>query len=209
MRVSLKPEAILALKSKGPKYDPIPAGMHQAYVVGVIDCGTHPDEYQGKKRDRQMLRLIFELPALINEDGEPRMTGSYYTNSNSEKSTLIKLVNAWRGSAMTAAQLAEFCPSSLISRPCVVTISHTESDGKTYDNVVAIAKPMQGMTFPPMKSKPVVFDIDEFDQAKFDALPDFLKDKIVASYEYKARGTPAQASQGGQAAPAPEGEIPW
>jgi hypothetical protein len=58
------------------------------------------------------------------------------------------------------------------------------------DKISGISTVMKGVTMPPQVNPSFIFELDNFDQAKFDALPDWLKDKVRQSQEYRAIVSP-------------------
>jgi hypothetical protein len=52
---------------------------------------------------------------------------------------------------------------------------------------------MKGFNAPAQVNPSFVFELDAFDQAKFDSLPDWIKAKIMTSKEYQALKSPQVA----------------
>jgi hypothetical protein len=49
---------------------------------------------------------------------------------------------------------------------------------------------MKGVTMPAQINPSFVFELDSFEQSKFDSLPDWLKDKVRQSQEYRSIVSP-------------------
>ena len=65
-------------------YIPCPAGVHPAICIGFIDMGTQETRFGNKHQ----IRIRWELPTELMEDGRPFTISSTYTWSMSSKSRL-------------------------------------------------------------------------------------------------------------------------
>lgn len=59
--------------------------------------------------------------------------------------------------------------------------------GNTYSNIASTSQLMRGMEAAAAVNKPGIIDVNTATQEEIDALPEFLRNKIKASDEYKAR----------------------
>lgn len=179
----------LVVKESGGTSAPIEAGAHPARCVGVIDLGVQHNDFNGK--DQEKVLLMFELPdERIQVDGEdkPRWLSKRYTASLHEKASLRKDLDAWRGKPFTAEELKGFDLASVVSAPCLITVTHTERNGNTYANISGVSKPMKGMEIPPLENEPVIFSIDSDNaESVFKTLPNWIKDTIEKSPTWSAR----------------------
>ena len=181
-------------KGSGTTFARIGEGSFPARIAQILDIGTQEDTYEGVTKQVQKLWITFELPTeTIEIDGQekPRWLSSEFTKSTSDKSRLIKVINA------TMPDAEEF--TDLLGKPCLVEIG-TTSGGK--DKWTGSMKLPKGMGVAELANPPVYFDILDPDQAIFDKLPDFLKDKIVANLEFN--GSAMQAALGESANDAEE-----
>jgi hypothetical protein len=116
----------------GGEYTPPAAGLARARLVGYFEMGTHEEEYEGQKRDRAKVDLVFELSG---PNHEPRKTDSgelipirvtvQETLSFNEKANFFKLFAAMNY-AGKATHMAE-----LLGEAFVVEVFHKKSkDGK-------------------------------------------------------------------------------
>ncbi|WP_175722305.1 hypothetical protein [Burkholderia ambifaria] len=150
----------------GGEWAPPAAGIARARFVGYFELGTHEEEFEGKKRDREKVDLVFELSGPNHEpikaaDGTPipiRITAQE-TLSFSEKAHFFKLfasMNAAHGG--TATHMAE-----LLGKPFIVEIFHRKSkDGKrTYANLRGPnGYNVKGTTVQdPLSGKPVLIEV--------------------------------------------------
>jgi hypothetical protein len=69
---------------------------------------------------------------------------------------------------------------------------------------------MKGMEVPPLMNPQIVFSVTNFDQVAFDSFPDFIKEKIQSSNEYKALviGGPSE-SEVSEPTTIDEDDLPW
>ena len=75
---------------------------------------------------------------------------------------------------------------------------------------------MKGMQVPDLINPQMVFSVTNFDQEAFDSFPDFIKDKIQSSNEYKAVSLNASGNALGKPEPESaefgdisEDDLPW
>jgi len=191
--------AIYAESQPTTTRQPAPAGNHFARCVSMIDLGHHTDSFEGKDKRVHKCRFTFELPNELNvfsdERGpEPHLVSKEFNLSLHEKASLRAFLQSWRGHPFTEEQAKKFDVSVLIGIPCMINIIHVPSkDGtKTYANISSVAPVAKGMADVPQITPSFEFSLSpgEFDAAKFETLPDYLKDKIKASEEYAALQAP-------------------
>jgi hypothetical protein len=185
--------------TSGVKFDPAPAGAHIGICTTVIDLGTHVtpfiDERTGLPKRNRQVRIGWELPNCKREDGSPHGVATFYTLSLNEKSNLRKDLEAWRSREFTPQELKGFELGSILGKPCFLSVAHkVNAKGETRANVNSIMAVPQGMEVPAQVNPSVLFNIDEWDQAVFDGLSDFVKGQITTSEEYLRSGrTPLPA----------------
>jgi hypothetical protein len=170
-------------------FSPVPVGLHNAVCIGVIDLGTQHGSYKGKPKVQRKVLLRWEFPDLLIEDGEyagkPRVLSQSYTALISDKATLRKLIESWRGQPFTPAELDGFELKKLLGRPCQIMIQHNVKDGTTYSNIASIIP--YDKKKPPLKpvAPLLYFSFDEYDHGKFLSLSEGLRAFIEKSDEWK------------------------
>lgn len=179
-----------ASDSGGGEFEQCPVGTHVAVCVGLIDIGTQHSEYEGKPTVRQQVIIRWETPNEQMQDGKPFIVSGFYTNSLGEKSKLRPLLEAWRGRAFTQDELQRFDLQAILGKPCMINVIHDEKGKARVTGAMALPK---GTQAPTASNPTVAFWIDEWDQARFDALPEGFKKFIMKSDEYLARTMPAKA----------------
>lgn len=173
----------------GADFAPCPEGTHLAACVGVIDLGTQHDQYEGETKIQHKLWITWETTEEMNEEGKPFRIGKQYTLSMHEKSALRRDLEAWRGERFQPEDVGpggRFDIKNLLGATAFLSIGRTKS-GKA--KVVSVIKPPKGT---PRKVEETESTLDflsltavEFDRDVVDRLPDFLREMVTASPQYK------------------------
>lgn len=172
--------------SSGIVFTPAPAGTHVARCFALIDIGTQRGEYQGEPTIRNQIIAQFELPSELMDDGKPFICSKFYTNSLHEKAALRHDLEAWRGRAFTDEELKKFDLQVILGKPCMVTVQHTTNPaGNTKAKITAVTALPKGMQCPPAVNASWAFWIDEWDEQRYEQLPEGFKRLITASDEFK------------------------
>jgi hypothetical protein len=174
----------------GGDFKQAPVGNHIARCVGLIDLGTQRGEYQGEPTVRKQVLVQWELPNETTEIGgeqKPFLVSKFYTNSLSEKANLRKDLESWRSVPFSQEELRKFDLQNILGKPCMVNVIHNEKGKAKVTGVAALAK---GVTCPPAVNATTAFWLDEYDDAKFMALSDGIKDIIKKSDEHKELNNP-------------------
>lgn len=172
----------------------IPAGNYIARCYKMIEIGTIDGEYQGVANSLHKVRIGWELPTELKifkeENGlQPLVIDKEYTLSLGEKASLRKDLKSWRGKDFTQAEADNFDISVLIGVPCLLNIIHNPKKTdptKLYQAIGSISPLPKGMQCPEAVNAKFEFSLNEFEKEKFDSLPEFLRNQIASSKEYKA-----------------------
>jgi hypothetical protein len=171
-------------------YPLCPAGTFMARVVRIIDLGTQLTSWQGVEKETPQINISFELPTELYEfkEGEskkPFVISNTYSHMMGKKAKLRPITEAILGVALKDEEAYAFDHDELIGLPCQLTVVHTEKDGNTYTNIGAVSPILKGVVVPPQVNESKILSFDKWSQELFDSLPNFIKEKIVASPEYK------------------------
>lgn len=178
----------LIARDKGGR-EPAPAGTHLAVCFGLIDLGTQTESFQGKTKTAQKIWIWWELSQERTEDDKPVTVGSFYTASLGEKANLRAMLQSWRSRPFTPDELGGFKLRDIIGKPCMLTIIHEpKKSGGVIDRVKGVSNLPKGMPKPALQQQPVVLDLDAFEPAVYEQLPNFLKDMIGKSPEGQKLG---------------------
>jgi len=204
--------------NKGVKRELIPSGNYLARCYQMIELGTIKESFQGEDKMLHKVRIGWELPTekkvFSEERGEqPCVISKEYTLSMNEKATLRKMLASWRGKDFTEAEAKSFDITKLLGVACMLNIIEKPSakDASVVYNEIASVSPMiKGMDCPPQVNPSFVFELDNFDKAKFESLPDFIKDKIKTSEQYAKLKSPTETHiSSNHASSVEEDEIPF
>ena len=181
----------------GGDFELVPAGTHLATCFRVIDLGTQKSTYEGKEREQHKILISWEFPDELMDDGRPFTVGQRYTWSMSEKATLRKHLESWRGQAFADKDFAGppngFNIQNILGKSCLLTIAHKENGDKTYANITAVAKLMKGMEPKPPLNVQMFLWLDNvaWDVNIFNQLGQGLQDIVKRSPEYVNLTSPA------------------
>lgn len=169
-------------------FTPCPAGTYPARCILVCDLGTQDTEYQGEAKTAHKVLLSFEIldDETRRDDGEPFTLSKRYTASLHEKAALRKDLASWRGRDFTAEELAGFNVKAILGKPCLISVTHSQKQDRTYANIASVMAVPKGMTCPPPKAELIWFDLAEPDGETFAKLGQRLQEQIKVSPEYRA-----------------------
>lgn len=189
----------------------VPSGSFIGRCYSLIDLGTQHSDGQYGPKDQHKIQVRWELfgedddgnKLTVDVDGKemPMTISKSYTVSLHEKAVLRKDLARWRGRDFTDDEAKAFDVSKLLGQYCMVSVTTSENNGKTYSNVSGITRIPSALK----DSKPdpihhnVIFDLDKPDVAIFKSFHDKLKEAIMKSPEWKANNKadpadPADAS---------------
>lgn len=171
----------------GGDFEILDAGTHMAVSTQLICVG--PQTTPWKVQDKVYIR--FEVPAERTEiDGKdlPMIIWANYTQSLSEKANLRHDLEGWRSRPFTREELDEFDLRNILGKPCMISVVHNKSEknGRTYANIQSISALPKGTPAPEAEGELVAFDYEHHSQAEFDALPEWLQEKVKAGIKNAA-----------------------
>lgn len=206
--------AITAKNESNSDFVLVPAGTYAARCYSMVHIGTNEEEYMGQKKDLNKVRITWELPTELKvfkpENGEqPYSISKEFTLSMYEKANLRKFLESWRGRGFTDDEVKNFDISVLIGVPCMLSVIHkTSKQGRVYADVSAVSTVPKGMTVPPQINDSFEFSFENFDEGKLQKLPEFLRNKIISSKEYKQMKDPAHTEAVAEAQPTTD-DLPF
>lgn len=109
-------------------------GVHNAVLAAVQDLGLVPSAFYGEEKPR--VRFVW-VSDEMNDEGDPVIVLQSMTNSMHEKSTLRKTVKGILGKDPGDKPLDD---SQILRSQCQIVITHHESNGRTYANVVTATR---------------------------------------------------------------------
>ena len=187
--------ATLTPKKEYPK----PAdGEYLAICNKLIDLGTHKNSY-GNMQASIVLGFEIHGENLISgesaymEDGKPFVVDSQfnpYFGTAQKASNFRKFLEGWRGKAFTPEELEGFDIENLLGKACRLTlVTRKNEDGSEGYQNITDAKPVyKGAIIPAQANSSQVFILPSrapWNQEVFDKLPEFRRNKIKDSQEYR------------------------
>jgi len=174
-----------------------PAGNHLARCYRVIDLGTQKTTWQGVEKAAKKVQIVWELHGedaegnpLNTDDGRPLSVQRRFTPSLGAKAKLREILVSWRGRPFTPDELEGFKLQNILGAWCMLTLTHETRNEKTYVNVssvTSVPSTIKKMGLPEPYNENIWFDIDEPDMDVFNSFPDYLKEVIQNSPEWKMR----------------------
>jgi hypothetical protein len=170
----------------GKDFDPVPEGSHLAVCDMFVDLGIQESNYSGQVKQQHKIYLRWQIPSLrskwekdgVEHEG-PMAIGSKFTLSLHEKASLRKILQSWRGKAFTPEELKKFDVTTILGKPCLITVTHEPKDGGgVYANVGAVAKLPNGVPAPTLEGETLLYDADNL--GTFEKLRPWLQDAIKA-----------------------------
>lgn len=179
-----------------------PSGNYVARCYQMVEIGTVEEEYMGQMKKQKKVRIGWEFPldqkVFSEEKGEqPIVISKEYALSMYEKANLRKDLESWRGKAFSKEEAECFDITKLIGAVCMINLIHKPSEKdptKIYEKISSITPVPKGLVCPPAINPVFVLSYDEFDEGKFNALPDFIKEKMKSSVEFKTISDPKNTS---------------
>lgn len=191
----------MALKAPtgGPKGDYIPQGniepgTYPARLVQVIDLGLQPQRpFKGQdKKPAHEIMLTYELVDTFMKDAE----GNELEDKPRWISETLPFYGLFADKAKSTQRYLAFDPAQdfegdfakLIELPINVTVVNNSVGDKTYDNVATVSamRPKDASKCPPLVNPSKLFDLDAPNMEVFNALPEWLREKIKGNLNYEA-----------------------
>ena len=174
-----------------PKVPPVEPGVYMAVCVGFIDLGEQYSEMFKSYSNKGM--YVWELPGeTVEIDGEqkPRQLSKEFTISGSSKSNLRKFIESWNGKSYGDDEFMDFDLFDQVGKPCQLNVVLNES--KEYANVDNLMPIPRGFPAPTTNTEQIRWDMDKWDDALFEKLPEWIQEKIKKSTQYQKDHAPAE-----------------
>lgn len=178
--------------NKGGERVLLPVGNHMARCFKMVYMGEVPNEYKGETKITPKVHLTFELPkethVFDEEKGpQPFVIGRTYTLSLGDKANLRKDLESWRGKPFTSEELEGFDIVNVLGAPLMIQIStKTKENGDQSSIIQSISSVPKGMNVPPIVNEQFLFNAAEYDEVAFGKLPEWQREEVKGSTEYKA-----------------------
>lgn len=194
------------IPAKSEFSDELPeAGYQPARLIGLIDLGTHIEEYQGASKEARKIYLLWELTAEPIKGTEfNHVMGKMYTLSYHAKSALRQMLEQRRGKVFQEGE--DINLHKVLGLDFLLTISHKEGKERSYATISAVGPPMKGQTVPPAKRSHLTYEIGTGQPIPNQAWLPFIfgrsvKEMIEDSQEMKGERQKVANGNGKQADP--------
>lgn len=195
-----------------------PLGQHVARVYSIIDLGHQNVSWQGEARVKPQMMIFWELPNCPmagtfkpEVKGKPFSVRRKYTKSLRKNASFRQDLESWKGSALTETELESFEVKQLLGKVCMVTLVLTE-DGDNIRVDYISPKPKE-LVCPPAVNPQKFLSLDpqEFDQKVYLSLPEWLREVISTSPEFKEIMAPSGAEPAApkEEAPGATDDVPF
>lgn len=179
---------LLPAKSEGD-FEIIAPGSYIARCYGIADIGSQLTTFGVKHQIMFFWEFPTELMQRGNNAGKPFVISAVYnltSGGGGKKSTMVKMLESWRGQPFTDEDYKKFNISTVLGVPCLIGVVHNENADKnrTYANISSIMKIPSGMQAPNGINDRFDFDFTPFRQEEFDKMPEWVREKVKKSPEY-------------------------
>lgn len=172
-----------------PKLPPVEPGVYIGICVGVIDLGEQFSEKFNKYNNE--VQIVWELVGeTVEVDGEqkPRQLSRTFTMAAGSKSKLRAVVSSWNGVQYSDEQFGDLDLFTQVGRPCQLNV--VLNDTGEYANVDSVIPLPKGMPAPTTSTPLILWNMDEWTDEGFAALPEWVQEKIKKSTNYQKDHTP-------------------
>ena len=175
-----------------PKTPPVEPGVYMAVCVGVVDLG---EQYSEKfKSYSNKVKFVWALPGeTIEIDGkqEERQLSKEFTISASKKGNLRAFLESWNAKSYSDEEFGEVDLFNQIGKACQLQV--VLNDTGEYSNVANLMPLPKGMPIPTSKTAFFTWDMDAWDDATFEKLPEWTQEQIKKSTQYQKDHAPDTA----------------
>ena len=114
--------------------------------------------------------------------------GEDFTFSTSKKSSLRAFLQAWNSRTYTDEEFGELDIFDQIGKGCQLQVALNETG--EYSNIDTLMALPKGVQTPHTDTKQIKWDMDHWDDAVFESLPEWIQDQIKKSTQYQKSHVP-------------------
>lgn len=166
---------------------PCPEGNHAARVCGAVYLGTVHTVFKEEEKDVEQIRLSFEIPGELRDDGQPFVVNTMPITASTHKKAKFRALAI---GILGREPGKDFDWEELIGKTCLVNIVHTPSKTDAnivYANITGTSPLPKGMEVPEAITEPFVFDINTSPLGDIDKLPEFIQKLVMSTPEFNGR----------------------
>lgn len=174
-----------------PKAPPVEPGVYMAVCVGVVDLGEQYSEVY--KNYSNKVKFVWALPGeLMEVDGkmEERQLSREFSVATKKTSKLRTFLGSWNSKNYSDDEYMELDLFEQVGKACQLNV--VLNDTGEYANVDSVMPIPKGMPAPTSKTAFFTWDMDKWDDASFEKLPQWTQDQIKKSTQYQKDHAPVQ-----------------
>jgi len=146
----------IPLTSGGADFKPLNEGTYDFVIHGIIGLGLRPNSYEGQPKDPvTKIKIIFELPDSIRDDGQTQVVGYKLNSGVAERGNYYKLLHMLLGERVNKDTIKEFVNSTgmkqLLGLVGSLDIRHWDNEGR----IIAMVDGKSITKLHPKVAKPV------------------------------------------------------
>ncbi len=179
---------------KESNFEITPEGNHVARFYQILHIGTITEQYQGEDKEVDKVRLTFELSnekkEFVEGQGEkPFVISQEYTYSMNSKANLRRVVEGIIGASLKDEEADVFDLEQLLGNACLLNVVHktAKTSGREYALIKGTSPLPKGTKAPEQINESVALDVETVTDKQMQDLPEFVRNKIADSKEYKER----------------------
>ena len=194
-----------------PKTPPVEPGVYMAVCVGVVDLGEQYSE--AYKSYSNKVKFICALPSeTIEIDGktEERQLSREFTVATKKTGKLRTFLSGWNSKNYTDEEVLELDLFDQVGKACQLNV--VLNDTGEYANVESVIPLPKGFPAPTTKTAFFTWDMDNWNDQVFEALPAWTQEQIKKSTQYQkdhAPETTVEVKEPVQAADTGKGAAPF
>lgn len=177
-----------------PKAPPVEPGVYMAVCTGIIDLG---EQYSEKyKNYANKVMIVWDVPSetiLVDGVEMPRQLSKEFTCSTSKKGNLRAFLTSWNSRSYTDEEFGDIELFEQLGKACQLQVVLNET--KEYANVENVMGIPKGFPAPTTTTEYVRWDMSAWNDATFDKLPEWIREKIKKSTEYQRDHVPTDTLQ--------------
>ena len=187
-----------------PKPTPVEPGVYMAVCVGVVDLGEQYSEMY--KSYSNKVKFVWALPSeTIEVEGktEERQLSREFSIATKKTSKLRTFLGSWNSKNYTDEEYMELDLFEQVGKACQLNV--VLNDTGEYANVDSVMPIPKGMPAPVSKTAFFTWDMDAWDDAVFETLPEWTREQIKKSTQYQKNHAPDDTVE---VAPEPAKVVP-
>lgn len=220
----------IIVKNKPIDYKALDTGTYPARLVGIAGVGEQEKDFKDKKPQlRDVIVFVFEVigfhrshkdgtPYTMTVNGqevpEPQTVRTECARSLAPNSNMLKIASKLMP---VPDDPAELDIEQALGAPCLLSVEKkVAATGTEYNKVDTVSPPIMGMTIEPARTPLFGYDVEDHDDAKLEALPEWIQDMVKKSTQWLDMHTPTTPVQtappnlaivGGQTVNTQTGEV--